>query len=151
MKQKLYLILTLAAVAINFACSASNETVAATTDGAPAAQTKPATATIKMNTPTETGELLFNAIRARDKAAVKQLMSKDSLEMLELAAQEKKMTFDELLEKQLFVNVTLPDKLEQRSEKITGDKASLEMLSDTGEWTPLNFVKENGGWKVTLG
>lgn len=47
-------------------------------------------------------------------------MSEDSVEILEAAAQEKKITFDELLDKQFFPNTPMPEKCEQRNEKITG-------------------------------
>jgi len=152
MKRKLYILLTIAAAAFNFACGdAATETAkinAPSGNNAPTTQTK--TATVKMSTPTEANESLFNAIKSKDKAAVKQLVSKDTLEILEAAAKEKKMTLDELLDKQFFVNVTLPAKLEQRNEKITGDKATVEMFTDQNEWTPSNFVKEGGAWKVAL-
>ena len=113
-------------------------------------QTQTKTATLKTSTPSETNESLFNAIKARDKAAIKQLFSKDTMEIMEAAAKEKKMTVDELLDKEFFVNVTLPAKLEQRNEKINGDKATVEMMTDKNEWDTSNFVKENGAWKVAL-
>ena len=60
------------------------------------------------------------------------------------------MTADELLDKEFFVNVTLPAKLEQRNEKVTGDRATIEMMTDKNEWDRSNFVKEGGAWKVAL-
>ena len=127
---------------------------------APAANNAPATPTekktetkttaLKMSTPSEANESLFNAIKAKDKSSIKQLLSKDSMDIMDAAAKEKKMSVDELLDKEFFVNVTLPAKLEQRNEKITGDKATVEMLTDKNEWDTSNFVKENGSWKVAL-
>lgn len=128
-------------------------------NNAPAAQTEKKTETktaetkttaLKMSTPSEANESLFNAIKAKDKATVKQLLSKDSMEIMDAAAKEKKMTVDELLDREFFVNVTLPAKFEQRNEKITGDKATVEMMTDKNEWDTSNFVKENGAWKVAL-
>lgn len=113
-------------------------------------KTETKTATLKMSTPSEANESLFNAIKAKDKTSIKQLLSKSSMEIMDAAAKEKKITVDELLEKTLFVNVTLPAKLEQRNEKITGDKGSVEMLSDENKWDTTNFVKEDGVWKVAL-
>jgi len=136
--------------------SASTDTTKSNTPAAnniPATQEKKAeakTAALKTSTPSEANESLFNAIKNRDKASVKQLLSKDSMEIMDAAAKEKKMTVDELLDKEFFVNVTLPAKLEQRNEKITGDKATVEMLTDKNEWDTSNFVKENGAWKVSL-
>lgn len=113
-------------------------------------QTKPATAAVKQSTPTEAGESFYAAVKAKDKAAFKQLMSKDSMEILNAAASEKKMTMDDLLDKEFFINAAMPAKLEQRNEKITGDKATTDMKDDKGEWSPMTFVKEGGSWKVSL-
>jgi uncharacterized lipoprotein YehR (DUF1307 family) len=121
---------------------------------APATQTRTETATktavVKQSTPTEAGESFYNAVKAKDKAAFRQLMSKDSMEILNAAASEKKMTMDDLLDKEFFVNAAMPAGLEQRGEKITGDKATTEMKDDKGEWSPMTFVKEAGAWKVSL-
>jgi len=156
MKRNLYLLLTIAVATFNFACGgAATETTkkdsaSSGSSNAPATQTQTKTATVKTSTPTEANESLFNAIKNKDKAAVKQLLSKDSMEIIDAAAKEKKMTVDELLDKEFFVNVTLPAKLEQRNEKITGDKATVEMFTDKNEWDTSNFVKEGGAWKVAL-
>jgi hypothetical protein len=155
MKRKVYLLLIIALAAFNFACGGTMTETTKTNaptggNNTPATQTQPKTATIKTSTPSEANESLFNAIKNKDKASVKQLLSKDSLEIMDAAAKEKKMTVDELLDKEFFVNVTLPAKLEQRNEKITGDKATVEMRTDKNEWTPSNFVKEGGAWKVAL-
>lgn len=128
--------------------AATESTKTGSAPAAPPTQTKPAS--LKTATPSEANESLFNAIKARDKASVKQLLSKDSMGIIEAAAKEKKMTVDELLDKEFFVNVTLPARLEQRNEKIDGDKATVEMLTDKNEWDTSNFVKENGAWKVAL-
>ncbi len=77
-------------------------------------------------------------------------MSKDSMEILNAAAAEKKMTMDDLLDKEFFINAAMSSKLGQRNEKITGDKATLELKDDKGEWSPMTFVKEGGVWKVSL-
>ena len=156
MKQKIYLLIAGAALALNFACGGASSTETAksvqSSNSIATTQAKPETkgAALKTSTPSEANESLFNAIKNKDKAAVKQLLSKDSLEIMDAAAQEKKMTVDELLDKEFFVNVTLPARLQQRNEKITGDKATVEMLTDKNEWDTSNFVKENGAWKVAL-
>ena len=156
MKRKFYLLLTVAAVAFTFACGSAASTETPKTN-APANQTKTETAkteakpvTLKQATPTETGESFFNAVKGKDLAAFKQLMSKDSLEILNAAAEEKKMTLDDLLTKQFFPNTPMPDKWEQRNEKIAGDKATVEVRDEKGEFTPMTFVKEAGAWKVSL-
>ena len=37
-----------------------------------------------------------------------------------------------------------------RDEKITGNRAVLEFKDENGKWTEMDFVKEGGGWKLTL-
>jgi hypothetical protein len=113
-------------------------------------ETATKTAAVKQSTPSEAGESFYNAVKAKDKAAFKSLMSKDSLEILNAAAQQKKMTVDDLLDKEFFVNAAMPAQFGQRNEKITGDKATTEMKDDKGEWSPMTFVKEAGAWKVSL-
>jgi hypothetical protein len=115
-------------------------------------QTKTETkkAMVKQSTPSEAGESFFSAVKSKDVAAFKQLMSKDSMEILNAAAEEKKMSLDDLLSKQFFPNTPMPDKCEQRGEKITGEKATTEMKDAQGEWSPMTFVKESGAWKVSL-
>lgn len=127
-----------------------NQPAGANSAQATASKTEAKTAAFKQSTPSETGESFFNAVKAKDAAAFKQLMSKDSLEILNAAAQGKKMTLDDLLNKQFFPNTPMPDKWEQRNEKITGDKATTEVKNEKGEWTPMPFVKESGVWKVSL-
>lgn len=164
MKQNFYFLLTCAAVAFSLACGSATPAETTKTNApantAPANQTKTETktdiktetktATLRQSTPTEAGESFFNAMKAKDAAAFKQLMSKDSLEILEAAASEKKMTLDDLLTKQFFPNTPMPAAFEQRGEKITGDKATTEMKDEKGEWSPMIFVKEGGVWKVSL-
>jgi hypothetical protein len=128
----------------------SNGGNVAKTDAAKSETQTKSASTVKQSTPTEAGESFYTAVKAKDKAAFKNLMSKDSMEILNAAASEKKMTMDDLLDKEFFVNAAMPAKLEQRGEKITGDKATTEMKDDKGEWSPMTFVKEGGVWKVSL-
>jgi hypothetical protein len=53
-------------------------------------------------------------------------------------------------EEQLGIIMREPKKhpLEIRNEKVNGDTATLEWKNDQGEWQTLQFVKEDGGWKV---
>ena len=133
------------------ASTETTKTNAVNSSSAPAkTETATKTAAVKQSTPSEAGESFYNAVKAKDKAAFKSLMSKDSMEILNAAAQEKKMTVDELLDKEFFVNAAMPAQFGQRGEKITGDKATTEMKDDKGEWSPMTFVKEAGAWKVSL-
>jgi len=161
MIQKLYLLMTFGvfAIALTACGGAATDTTKTNSNGGNVAKTDTTTKSetptksasmVKTSTPTEAGESFYNAVKAKDKAAFKQLMSKDSMEILNAAAQEKKMTLDDLLDKEFFINAAMPAKLQQCGEKITGDKATTEMQDDKGEWSPMTFVKESGVWKVSL-
>lgn len=147
---------TMCAFALAFAAcgggASSTETAKTnqTNSAPPQTKNETKTASVKQSTPTAAGESFYNAVKAKDKTAFRQLMSKDSMEILNAAAQEKKMTVDDLLDKEFFVNAEMPAKLEQRNEKITGDRATIEIKDDKGEWSPMTFVKEGGVWKVSL-
>jgi vacuolar-type H+-ATPase subunit I/STV1 len=141
-----FVILTIAFIALG--CSDSGETTA--TENNTNTTVTTTKTTIKTSTPSEANETLFSAIKNKDKETIKQISSKKSLEVMIAEGKKRNLTLDEVLDKQLFVNVTLPDKLEQRDEKINGNKATVEMFSDTGEWTKNNFVKEDGTWKVNF-
>ncbi|CAN5405895.1 hypothetical protein BH20ACI2_BH20ACI2_09370 [soil metagenome] len=39
---------------------------------------------------------------------------------------------------------------EVRNEKITGDRATIEYLDEYGNWSPMEFVKEDGVWTLTI-
>ncbi|MBK8303825.1 MAG: hypothetical protein IPK98_10655 [Chloracidobacterium sp.] len=79
-------------------------------------------------------------------------MSKDVLEFLTMvgdADEKKKMSLDDQLKE-------LCDKpqaatAEARNEKIDGDYATIEYLDEKGGWKPMEFIKEDGMWKLAFG
>lgn len=152
----LILTVALAAAACGGAVAETSKSSPANTAGAnsqPATASKPAASgagVVKNSTPTETGESFYNAVKAKDKTAFKQLMSEDATLILKAAAQAKATTLDDILDTQFFPNTPMPDKCEQRGEKITGDRATIEMKDAKGEWSPITYVKEGGVWKVSL-
>lgn len=117
---------------------------------APANNAAPAPANNSAGSPSDAYKAAYAARKNKDVPALKRLMSKDILEFFtEIAGLgEKKQTVDELL-------MELCEKpqaatAEVRNEKINGDKATLEFLDDKGEWLPMEFVKEDGAWKLTF-
>lgn len=99
--------------------------------------------------PMETMKTLNAATKAKDVAAMKQLVSKGTLLEMEKSAQLQNMTVDEMLlvdDGESFEEVP-----EMRSEKITGERATVEIKNTlSGEWTTLPFVKEDGVWRVAM-
>jgi predicted lipid-binding transport protein (Tim44 family) len=101
-------------------------------------------------TPTAAYKAAYEARKNKDVAALKKLLSKDILKFFtEIGALgDKKQSLNEML-------MELCEKpqaatAEVRNEKITGDKASIEYLDEKGGWSPMEFIKEDGAWKLTI-
>lgn len=126
--------------------NANSATITAT----PSTPTGANATTDEAGTPTAAYKAAYAARKNKDVPALKKLMSKDILEFFtEIGGLgEKKQTVDELL-------MELCEKpqaatAEARNEKINGDKATIEYLDEKGGWSPMEFVKENGQWKLTI-
>jgi len=75
-------------------------------------------------------------------------MSKDILEfMTDIGSAENKTLDAELKEMCKKPQAKTDD---TRNEKINGDKATLEYLDEKGKWETMDFVKEDGAWKLTI-
>ena len=96
------------------------------------------------STPTATFKAYYDAAKKKDFAAMKRLMSARDLNEIAKApiAPERMM--------ELLVERVPPVMPETRNERITGDRASLEVLrAETKEWETTFFVHENGMWKIS--
>jgi len=124
----------------------NSNTAANTSTSVPAANALANTA----NTPTDAYKAAYAARKNKDVPALKKLLSKDILEFFtEISGLgEKKQTVDEML-MELSERPQAPT-AEARNEKINGDKATIEYLDEKGEWSPMEFIKEDGGWKLTI-
>ena len=96
------------------------------------------------------GEVLRRYVEAsqkQDAAAMKSLLSKASLAMLESSARNQKETVDAVLRKEAALQI---EKMPAtRGEKIAGETATLEIRNETapGFYT-MPFVREDGAWKI---
>ncbi len=75
-------------------------------------------------------------------------MSKDALEFFTMMGKEEGKTLDDGLKD--LIERPLAKTAETRNEKIDGDKATLEYLDEKGGWSPMDFIKEDGAWKLTI-
>jgi hypothetical protein len=105
---------------------------------------KPASSSLA--TPSDAYKAAYNARQKKDLEGLKKVMSKDALEFFTMMGDGK--TPDEGL-KQLIERPQAAT-AETRNEKISGDKATLEYLSEKGTWGPMDFVKEGADWKLTI-
>ena len=98
-------------------------------------------------TPRETFITYTKAIAKKDTAAMKVLLSNDSIRMHEKEAQAQGVPLDEIIRRETLF--TEGQKVvEFRNEKIEGDKASLEVKNADRKWETVPFVREDGEWKI---
>lgn len=100
------------------------------------------------STPTAAYKAAYAARKNKDIKALKQLISKDMFEFLEIMGEGKENAIDEGL-KQL-VETPQGSSDDVRNEKINGNTATLEYLNKSGEWKTMDLVKEDGMWKLTI-
>ncbi len=104
------------------------------------ADTKPAT-------PIETFKTYTKAVKNKDVATMKVLLSDATMKMNELEAQARGVSVDEVVRNEtLFAEHQKTVKL--RNEKIEGDIATLEVENTFGRWETVPFVMESGQWKI---
>jgi hypothetical protein len=100
------------------------------------------------SSPTATAKAFYDAVKAKDVAAIKNTMSKSSLDMMEKFAKMQNKSLDEALKDPN--SSSAPPAFEAQNEKIEGDTATLEVKNEKGKWDKLPFVKEDGRWKIAL-
>jgi DNA uptake protein ComE-like DNA-binding protein len=104
--------------------------------------------TISMATPTDTYKTAYAARKNKDLATLKRCFAKDALAFLkDMAGIEKKTLDDQLKELMEKPQAATPD---TRSEKINGNRATLEYLDEEGKWSTMDFSKEGNDWKIDI-
>jgi hypothetical protein len=88
------------------------------------------------------------ASQKQDIAAMKALLSKGSLELIEKSAKLQNASADDLLRRESMVKIQKA--VETRNERVEGDAGSVEVKNETtGEFDMvMPFVKEDGAWKL---
>ncbi len=101
------------------------------------------------SSPTAAMKEFNQAMRKKDKEAVKKMLSKASLRVIEVDARLGEETLDDAIQTGLDkapADLKLP---EMRNEKIKGNTATIEVKDEEKRlWFPVAFVKENGQWKI---
>ncbi len=101
----------------------------------------------KLLTPLETLNTYGNAFKKKDATTMKLLLSQETLKMHEQEAKAQNITVDDVVKRDsLFAeNQT---KAEYRNQIIEDDKATIEMKDSMGIWNKIQFIKEDGIWKI---
>ena len=102
----------------------------------------------KPSTPLETLKAYTQAIKKKDTAAMKSLLSKGSIKMAQDQAKNQNVPVDEIIQNETLFS---PDQkaLEYRNEKTEGDSATIEVKNSFGSFDRIPFVKEDGAWKIS--
>lgn len=103
------------------------------------------------SSPTETLKLFIQASKNKDVETLKQVLSKDSWKMTEDAAKEQGKTIEESIKENSRGDILEKIMSEFGKETINGEEAIVEVKNSiNGEWSKIDFIKEDGKWKVDL-
>ena len=98
-------------------------------------------------TPLETFKAYTKAIKQKDPAAMKLLLSDGSMKMHEQEAKAQNVQVDEIVKRETIFSENQTS-VEFRNEKVEGDRATLEVKNSFGAWETVPFIKEDGAWKI---
>lgn len=134
----------------NTAVNANSTAVGVDANSAPAANNATADDPGNFNgPPTEVYKAAYTARKNCYVAGLKKVMAKDLLDFLAKAAKDEKKSVDDELKDLCHRPQASTEQI--RNEKINGDRASIEYLDENNEWQPMDFVREDGVWKMSLG
>jgi hypothetical protein len=98
-------------------------------------------------TPLETLKEYGDAFQKKDITTMKLLLSSESLKMHEQEAKAQNTTVDEIVKRETLFSENQKT-AEFRNQKIEDDTATIEMKDSAGIWNTVQFVKEDGIWKI---
>jgi hypothetical protein len=101
----------------------------------------------KLETPLDTLKVYTQAIKKKDTATMKALLSKGSLKMAANEAKSQSVAVDEILQRETLFSSDRKT-LEYRNENTMDDTATIEVKNSFGAFDKVPFVKEEGVWKI---
>ena len=105
------------------------------------------TAPRKQLTPLETLKEYGDAFQKKDITTMKLLLSAESLKMHEQEAKAQNLTVDDVVRRETLFSENQKT-AEFRNQKIEDEHATIEMKDSAGIWNTVQFVKEDGVWKI---
>lgn len=103
---------------------------------------------IDLSTPTAAYKTAHRLRKNKDVAGLKSIMSKDILEFLEMMGEEEKKSLDQMIKD--MTEKPQADRAEARNERINGNFATVEYLTETGSWKTMDFEKIDGKWLLSF-
>ncbi|MCA1590606.1 MAG: hypothetical protein LC734_09530 [Acidobacteria bacterium] len=101
----------------------------------------------KPATPVETFKTYARALKQKDTAAMKLLLSSETMKMHEQEAKSQNVLIDEIVGRETLFSGD-QRKIEFRNESIDGERATLEVKNSFGTWETVPFVFEDDQWKI---
>ena len=102
----------------------------------------------KNKTPLDTLRVYTEAIKKKDTATMKSLLSKGSIKMAQDEAKSKNVSVDEIIQNETLFSSD-QRVVEFRNQKIEGDTAAtIEVKTSFGAFDRIPFIKEDGVWKI---
>lgn len=103
-------------------------------------------------TPTEAYKLLYAAVKSKNTEAIKNQLTKKTVEFGEMAAQRNNTPLEKMYENGFTATTFLETLPTIRDERINGDMGAIEVWnSKESKWEDLPFMKEDGVWKLAVG
>ena len=101
----------------------------------------------KPSMPFDTFAAYTKAIKQKDTAAMKALLSEASIKMHEQEAKAQNLSLDEIIKRETLFGENQTS-VEYRNQKIEGDRATMEVKNAYSMWETVPFVREDGVWKI---
>lgn len=108
--------------------------------------------TTSEDTPTEAYKRLYAAVKSKDSEAIKQQVTKKTIELAEMSAQRFGKPVEQAYENG-FTATTFSDTLPtMRDERVKDDMGAVEVWNaKDNKWEDLPFILEDGTWKLAMG
>ena len=100
-----------------------------------------------LQTPLDTLKAYNQAIKEKDTAAMKSLLSKGSIKMALEEAKVQNVPVEEVLGKETLYSPGQTT-VKIKNQKIEGESATIEVENSFGTWDVVPFVREDGKWKI---
>ena len=101
----------------------------------------------KPEAPLDTLKAYNQAVKEKDTATIKSLLSSGSIKMAQDEARAQNVSADEILQRETLYSPGQTT-VKIRNQNIEGDQARIEVENSSGIWEIVFFVKENGKWKI---
>ena len=139
-----------AATSNNSTANTANSNAVLANNSAPAATPSPATSSSvgSLATPSDAYRTAHDLRKRKDIEGLKKIMTPDIIEFLTMMGEDEKKSIDDMLKE--MCDKPQAERAEVRNEKITGNTATVEYLTETGSWKTMDFEKIGSEWKLGL-